>query len=980
MKKTIILGFAILLSILAEAQTIRSSRLFADYRYDKSSSMLPDFSYVGYHRGEDTIPKVNYTVFNVVNYGAVANDTLSDRAAIEAAIAAAKANGSGIVFFPPGRFRVNEPGDSDTQSIVIDASNIVLRGSGSGAGGTELFMRRTMLPTNPAETWTVPKMFVTKSSKSNGYSLGTISLAAKEGDFNITLTNKGSLMPGDWILLSMNSAQPSNLNLEFGNKTPSPDWSITTQGVKLRIYHRIKSISGNTLTLYEPITYPISPVDAWYVFKAGAISEVGIEDIAFVGNWKDNFVHHKDWIHNSGWSMLAMSNTFDSWVRNCRFTDVNVAAGVNSGANITIKDCTITGNDGHSAITNNGGTNILFSNIVDYASQWHSVGISGPAMNTVLHRVTYPATTCFEAHAAQPRNTLLDNVQGGLYNSRGGGAIVNMPNHLRNLVFWNYKQTNAPYTNFEFWPATFQWWKIPDPIIAGFTGGTSFNSSQIRLGSEAVGLSVYPSSLYEAQFNERKRDSTWSSSINWRYTFGKQTATFNNTDGTIGVSSFSNSTTNGFLPIPDGANAGVYIRSSGNALFELDGKHGLSLNTSTLGTLSRFSVNNISEASSVARFSFHIDFSPSGLADAGNYVFAVGNNKNKLFVPSYGSSVYRASDELFTALRWTPNTSGTSTAIDFAYRQGSDLTSITNYTLINNTVFLKGGKYYVEVYCNNSGASKTYKKSKTTYLLPNDTFHLWVNGVKLGGDYPRSIEVNGSTGLNSGNSIALANGAALNSFLVSSNNGTSSSSGKILMYYPEVSYLDTNASTSSNVLPVSLISFDAYRKDNQNQLHWITASELNNKKFEIYRSINDDNFKMISSINGAGNSSQKRYYNFTDKEFYTGIAYYKLKQIDQNGTVYSFKDLKAIKSDFIAEKLTVFKASDDLICFTYLSQRSRKANLSIYDVKGKKIYSSEIYLNQGLNKMQINGTSISKGVYVAVINEGDIIERKKFIK
>jgi hypothetical protein len=165
-------------------------------------------------------------------------------------------------------------------------------------------------------------------------------------------------------------------------------------------------------------------------------------------------------------------------------------------------DCVITGNSGHEAVTNAGGTNILLGRIIDEASMWHSVGTSKTSMNTVVWRVTYPATTCFESHASQPRNTLLDNVTGGLIQNRGGGALVNMPNHMRNLVMWNYRQTNDAIKDFEFWPANNIWWKIPNPVIVGLEGGSTFKKEQAGY-MESIGKFVTPGSLYEAQLKLR---------------------------------------------------------------------------------------------------------------------------------------------------------------------------------------------------------------------------------------------------------------------------------------------------------------------------------------------------------------------------------------------------------------------------------------------------------------------------------------------
>ena len=78
------------------------------------------------------------------------NDNVSDQPAIVSAIAAAEANGSGVVFFPPGEFLVNTDADKNDEGynepIYIYSSNIVLRGSGSRKGGTIIRMVNYMSP------------------------------------------------------------------------------------------------------------------------------------------------------------------------------------------------------------------------------------------------------------------------------------------------------------------------------------------------------------------------------------------------------------------------------------------------------------------------------------------------------------------------------------------------------------------------------------------------------------------------------------------------------------------------------------------------------------------------------------------------------------------------------------------------------------------------------------------------------------------
>ena len=495
---------AVFLLSLATAFAQKEAKIFTEYRKDKS--VLPDFSYAGYQNGEKEIPNItNYKVFDVTAFGAIANDTLSDKIAIQNAITAANKNGSGIVFFPKGRFLVNENEDAPNK-IISKGGNIIFRGSGSGIGGTELFMKNTLPPADPAKMWTVPPLF-TFTSGGADKKIGNVTEPAKIGSFDLKLNTTEGLKPGDWIILKLLDNSKELIQNELGSNELSPTWTnLINKGINVKVFYQIKKINKETITLAAPISYNIDSKYNWEVFKFANSQEVGIENIAFVGNWKDQFVHHRSWKDDSGFTMLNFSRLTNSWIKECRFTDCSVAAIVLQSANVSVLNCKVTGNGGHEAITSNASTNVLIAKCTDEASQWHSFGSSHGSMNTVVYKCTYPATTCFESHASQPRNTLLDQVEGGLMKNRAGGAEENMPNHMQGLVLWNYNQTNEARKNFEFWSKTEVYWKIPKPIIVGYKSkGTTFDLEQLG-HSEILDGKAEPASLYEAQLKLRLKN------------------------------------------------------------------------------------------------------------------------------------------------------------------------------------------------------------------------------------------------------------------------------------------------------------------------------------------------------------------------------------------------------------------------------------------------------------------------------------------
>jgi hypothetical protein len=123
-----------------EAQIPPSWQNYLDAQTTGAQPILPNFSFSGYRFSEESLPDISsWAVFDVTNYGAVANDGNYDEVAIQSAINAAQAsNGPAVVYFPSGRFRISSDNDI-TKSIQVNRSNIVLKGSGSGAGGTEIF-------------------------------------------------------------------------------------------------------------------------------------------------------------------------------------------------------------------------------------------------------------------------------------------------------------------------------------------------------------------------------------------------------------------------------------------------------------------------------------------------------------------------------------------------------------------------------------------------------------------------------------------------------------------------------------------------------------------------------------------------------------------------------------------------------------------------------------------------------------------------
>jgi hypothetical protein len=86
-----------------------------------------------------------------------------------------------------------------------------------------------------------------------------------------------------------------------------------------------------------------------------------------------------------------------------------------------------------------------------------------------------------------------------------------------------------------------------------------------------------------------------------------------------------------------------------------------------------------------------------------------------------------------------------------------------------------------------------------------------------------------------------------------------------------------------NPLPVRLVDFTSQCDQGVARLHWSTASEENNEKFIIERSVDGLKFESAGEIAGNGNSKELINYTYEDLSSYDGTSYYRLKQVDYDG-------------------------------------------------------------------------------------------------
>ncbi len=115
-----------------------------------------------------------------------------------------------------------------------------------------------------------------------------------------------------------------------------------------------------------------------------------------------------------------------------------------------------------------------------------------------------------------------------------------------------------------------------------------------------------------------------------------------------------------------------------------------------------------------------------------------------------------------------------------------------------------------------------------------------------------------------------------------------------------VNYLTYGFDNSAPILPVTWLSFNGKRTDEDVVLQWSTSSEQNNSHFEIERSVDGFNFTYVGRKEGKGTTNSISEYGFTDRDAFSQtqaeVLYYRLKQVDYNGN-YEYSSTIAINNN-----------------------------------------------------------------------------------
>ena len=187
----------------------------------------------------------------------------------------------------------------------------------------------------------------------------------------------------------------------------------------------------------------------------------------------------------------------------------------------------------------------------------------------------------------------------------------------------------------------------------------------------------------------------------------------------------------------------------------------------------------------------------------------------------------------------------------------------------------------------------------------------------------------------------------------------------------------------STYVPVELTSFYSETIDNKVILSWQTASEINNQGFDIEKSKSGSRvWKRIGFVQGNGTTTEEHAYSYIDFVDEPGKYFYRLKQIDYNGSFeYSNIVEITVNSPSMFSLLQNYpNPFNNSTIISYQIPTDEFVTLKIYDILAKEIKTLvEENKKAGYYSISLNGNDLSSGIYFYKLIAGEYSSTKKFI-
>jgi hypothetical protein len=169
----------------------------------------------------------------------------------------------------------------------------------------------------------------------------------------------------------------------------------------------------------------------------------------------------------------------------------------------------------------------------------------------------------------------------------------------------------------------------------------------------------------------------------------------------------------------------------------------------------------------------------------------------------------------------------------------------------------------------------------------------------------------------------------------------------------------TNFSPPGGVLPVKLSAFTAKSQGGSVLLQWTAATEINTSHYNIERSAGGTDFRPVGRVEAGSPTLQ---YSFIDPSPLPGTNLYRLRMEDWDGS-FTHSIVRSVNLSGNAALILYPNPATDVVALTIRAESPGQEIMQLYTSTGALLRAETLVLTPGINKKQIDISSLPKGIY-----------------
>lgn len=175
-------------------------------------------------------------------------------------------------------------------------------------------------------------------------------------------------------------------------------------------------------------------------------------------------------------------------------------------------------------------------------------------------------------------------------------------------------------------------------------------------------------------------------------------------------------------------------------------------------------------------------------------------------------------------------------------------------------------------------------------------------------------------------------------------------------------------SSGAITLPIKFGSFFATKNGQNVNLSWTTEIEADNSHFNVEKSVDGNSWSNIAIVMGSGNSSTVKSYSYTDKNANASVLYYRLRQVDVNGTA-TYSSVKVIRSSEESNNTSVYATSKQSIAVDFNKQISNNMVIRVFNSGGQIV--AEQKIQSSSYRVNVPVVNAASGIYVVQVSDNN---------